>query len=72
MYRERELADLLELEDVLVEVMLQALIGKVDAELLETVVLVVFESKYVQNSDRQDLKKTALHKKERKENIDEK
>lgn len=47
---------LLEFEDVLVEVMLQRLVGEVDAELLEAVVLVVLEAEDVQHPDGQDLK----------------
>lgn len=45
------MACLLELEDVLVEVVLETLIGKVDAELLKAVVLIVFKAKYVQHSN---------------------
>lgn len=46
---------LLQLEDVLVEVVLQAFVGEVDAELLEAVVLVVLEAKDVQDPDGQNL-----------------
>lgn len=46
---------LLKLEDVLVEVVLETLVGKVDAELLETVVLVVLKAEDVKHSDGQDL-----------------
>lgn len=46
---------LLQLEDVLVEVVLEALVGEVDAELLETVVLVILEAKDIQDSDGQNL-----------------
>lgn len=46
---------LLELEDVLVEVVLESLVGEVDAELLKAVVLIVLETKDVQHSDRQYL-----------------
>lgn len=42
---------LFNLEDVLVEVMLETFIGKVDAELFEAVVLVVLETKNVQHSN---------------------
>lgn len=41
---------------MLVEVMLQRLVGEVDAELLEAVVLVVLEAEDVQHPDGQDLK----------------
>lgn len=47
---------LLQLEDVLVEVVLQTFVGKVDAELFEAVVLVILKTENVQNSDGQDLK----------------
>jgi len=46
---------LLQLEDVLVEVVLESLVGKVDAELLKAVVLVVLEAEDVQHSDGQYL-----------------
>lgn len=46
---------LLQLEDVLVEVVLEALVGEVDAELLETVVLIILEAKDIQDSDGQNL-----------------
>lgn len=49
---------LLKLEDVLVEVMLETFIGKVDAELFKAVVLEVLKTKNVQHSDGQDLKTT--------------
>ncbi len=55
-----EICYLLQLEDVLVEVMLQRLVGEVDAELLEAVVLVVLEAEDVQHADGQDLKHTHL------------
>lgn len=38
--------------------MLETFVGKVDAELFEAVVLVVFETEYVKDSNGQDLKKT--------------
>lgn len=41
---------------MLVEVVLQAFVGKVDAELFEAVVLVILKTENVQNSDGQDLK----------------
>lgn len=40
---------------MLVEVVLQTFVGKVDAELFEAVVLVILKTKNVQNSDGQDL-----------------
>ena len=40
---------------MLVEVVLETLIGKVDAELFEAVVLIVLEAKDVQHSNGQDL-----------------
>lgn len=46
---------LLQLEDVLVEVVLEALVGEVDAELLETVVLIILKAKDIQDSDGQNL-----------------
>lgn len=46
---------LLQLEDVLVEVVLEAFVGEVDAELLEAVILVILEAKDVQDSDGQNL-----------------
>lgn len=46
---------LLQLEDVFVEVVLEALVGKVDAELLETVVLIILEAKDIQDADGQNL-----------------
>ena len=47
---------LFELEDVLVEVMLETFVGKVDAELFEAVVLIVLETKNVKHSNGQDLR----------------
>lgn len=41
---------------MLVEVVLQTFVGKVDAELFEAVVLVILKTENVQNSDGQDLK----------------
>lgn len=38
--------------------MLETFVGKVDAELFKAVVLVVFETEYVKDSNGQDLKKT--------------
>lgn len=43
------------LENVLVEVVLQTLVGKVDAELFEAVVLVILKTKDVEDTDGQDL-----------------
>lgn len=48
---------LLQLKDVLVEVMLKSLVGEVDAELFEAVVLKVFEAEDVEDADGQDLGK---------------
>lgn len=42
---------LFQLKDVLVEVMLKSLVGEVDAELFEAVVLVVFKAKDVEDAD---------------------
>lgn len=42
---------------MLVEVVLKSLVGEVDAELFEAVVLVVFEAKDIENPDGQDLKR---------------
>lgn len=53
---------LLQFEDVLVEVVLQALVGEVDAELLEAVVLVVLEPEDVEHPDGQDLRRTNAQK----------
>ena len=44
-------ADLLQLEDVLVEEVLDALVGKVDAELLEAVLHEVLEAEQVEDGD---------------------
>lgn len=49
---------LFKLEDVLVEVVLETFVGEVDAELLETVVLIVLKTKNIQHSDGQDLWRT--------------
>lgn len=54
---DRSRPHLLQFEDVLVEVVLQTFVGKVDAELFEAVVLVILKTKNVQNSDGQDLKR---------------
>ena len=51
---------LLELEDVLVEVVLESLVGEVDAELFKAVVLVVLKAKDVQHTDGQYLEKTQV------------
>ncbi len=51
----KETSYLFELEDVLVEVVLQTLVGKVDAELFEAVVLVILKTENVQHSNGQDL-----------------
>lgn len=40
--------------------MLQSLIGEVDAELLEAVVLVVFEAEDVEDADGQDLRRNGV------------
>ena len=55
---EKERPHLFQLEYVLVEVVLETLVGKVDAELFEAVVLVVLEAKDVQHSNGQDLIRT--------------
>lgn len=47
--------NLLELEDVVVEVLLQLLVGVVDAKLFEAVDIEVLESEYVQHSDERRL-----------------
>lgn len=47
---------LLQFEDMLVEVVLQSLIGKVDAELLKAVVLIVLKAKDIQYPNGQNLK----------------
>lgn len=47
---------------MLIEVMLETLVGKVDAELLEAVVLIVFKTKNVKDSNGQDLKETTAEK----------
>ena len=44
--------DLLPLEDVLVELLLQALIGQVDTQLLKAVLLETLKAIYIQNSNR--------------------
>lgn len=57
----RKYTHLLNLKDVLVDVMLQFLVGVVDAQLFKTVCLEVLKSKHVQNADGQTLKtKTAM------------
>lgn len=43
--------------------MLKTLVGKVDAELLEAVVLVILETEDVKNADGQDLKYRKKRKK---------
>lgn len=59
--------NLLQFEDVLVEVVLQPLVGKVDAELLKAVVLVILEAEDVQHSDGQELRsKTRRRRKNNK------
>lgn len=55
--RESKHTNLLQFEDVLVEVVLQPLVGEVDAELLEAVVLVVLEAEDVQHPDGEDLRR---------------
>lgn len=50
---------LLKFEDMLVEVVLQVLIGVVDAELLKAVLVEILESKDVQNADRVTLHHTS-------------
>lgn len=52
---------LLQLEDVLVEVVLEAFVGEVDAELLEAVILVILEAKDVQDPDGQNLTREQQH-----------
>lgn len=47
---------LLKLEDVLVDVILQFLIGVVDTQLLKTVCLEVLKSKHIQDTNGQTLK----------------
>lgn len=47
---------LFKLKNVLVEVVLEPLVGKVDAELFKAVVLVVLEAKDIKNTNGQDLK----------------
>lgn len=42
---------------MLVEIVLKSLVGKVDAELFEAVVLVVFKAKDIENPNGQDLKR---------------
>lgn len=49
------------LEDVLVEVVLETFVGKVDAELFEAVVLVILKPENVEHSNGQDLRKTDKH-----------
>lgn len=46
---------LLQFEDVLVEIVLQFLVGIVDAELLKAVVLIVLKAKDIQHPNRQNL-----------------
>lgn len=46
---------LLKFKDVLIEVVLEPLVGEVDAELLKAVVFVVLKAKDVQHSDGKDL-----------------
>ncbi len=46
------------LKDVLVEVVLETFIGKVDAELFEAVVLIILKTKNVKHSNGQDLTET--------------
>ena len=47
---------LLKLEDALVDVILQSLVGVVDTQLLKTVWLEVLKSKHIQDTDGQTLK----------------
>lgn len=49
---------MLKLKDLQVDVILQQLVGEVDAELLEAVCLPVLESKHIQDTDGQELKTT--------------
>lgn len=49
------------LEDVLVEVVLETFVGKVDAELFEAVVLIILKTKNVKHSNGQDLTETNKH-----------
>ena len=53
-----EMTHLFKLENVLVEVVLETLVGEVDAELLKAVVLVILETKDVEHPDGQDLTET--------------
>lgn len=46
---------LFKLKNVLIEVVLEPLVGKVDAELFKTVVFIVFKPKDIKNTDGQDL-----------------
>ena len=50
-------AHLLNLEDVLVEILLQLLVGIIDAKLLKRVLLKNFKAKYVQHSDGVSLRR---------------
>lgn len=59
---------LFKLEDVLVEVVLETFVSKVDTELFKAVVLVVLKTKNVKHPDGQDLRTTTPHK-FRKRNI---
>lgn len=54
---------LFKLKYVLIEVVLKPLVGKVDAELFKAVVLIVFKSKDIKDTNGQDL---VLKKKTRK------
>lgn len=57
-------AYLLQLEDVLVEVVLEAFVGEVDAELLEAVVFIILEAKDVQDPNGQNLTREQQRKHE--------
>jgi len=48
---------LFKLEDVLVEVVLETFVSKVDAELFEAVVFIILKSKDIEHSNRQDLRR---------------
>lgn len=56
---------LFKLEDVLVEVVLETLVGKVDAELFEAVVLIILKPKNVKHSNGQDLRMTNKNRKKK-------
>lgn len=51
MFTVSSLSYLFQFEDVLVEVMLESFVRKVNAELFETVVLIILKAKDVQDAD---------------------